>query len=314
MSEQPDRELDALLAETRAARARLRSEAAQELPPKHLDDTILAASRRAVSARPASVRKTGIRRWQVPLAAAAVIVLATSVSLLMVREGEHERVLDALPAPGAASPAATQRAAAPDTARSAEAPKAMRDDMRKEMPRALPEAVREKKSLGRAFEPVPPANEAPPFPRQNDAETGGAADDRAPAPAPAKATEAPAGPLDEVIRMHSRIATEPPRASAPAAPNSTAPSASGTAGRLSGAGTFTQRKLQLEDSAKAEREQDPASSLERIRKRWEAGDRSGAAAALAEFLEAHPDYELPSGFPVPRRTPAPVKESGPGNR
>ncbi|MEO8038358.1 MAG: hypothetical protein ABI794_06280 [Betaproteobacteria bacterium] len=314
MSEQTDREIEALLAQTRSARARLRSEAAHELPPKHLDDTILAASRRAVSARPVPARKAGVRRWQVPLAAAAVIVLATSVSLLMVREGEHERVLAPLPVPADVSPPATGQAAAPDTARSGEAVNALRDEMRKETPRAQPLEDREKKSVGQVVAPFPPASEAPRSARRNDAETGTTAHDQAPAPAAAEAERAAAQPADEGSTVDSRIGTEPAPGSAAAVPPPPTSSASGTAGRLSGAGNFNQHKPLPREGAKAELEQDPASRLDLIRKRWEAGDRIGAAAALAEFLEAHPDYELPPGYPVPRPLPAPAKESGPVNR
>src|SRR5438552_1337822 len=53
-----------------------------EEPPRALDEAILAASRRAAGARPASlVAPTGRQRWYVPLAAAAVIVLAVGLTL-----------------------------------------------------------------------------------------------------------------------------------------------------------------------------------------------------------------------------------------
>src|SRR5262245_30031294 len=53
-----------------------------EEPPRALDEAILAASRRAVDARPAPlVAPTGRQRWYVPLAAAAVIVLAVGLTL-----------------------------------------------------------------------------------------------------------------------------------------------------------------------------------------------------------------------------------------
>ena len=52
-----------------------------EEPPRALDEAILAASRRAVEAHPAPlVAPTGRWRWYVPLAAAAVIVLAVAVT------------------------------------------------------------------------------------------------------------------------------------------------------------------------------------------------------------------------------------------
>jgi hypothetical protein len=58
-----------------------------EEPPRHVDQAILAASRRAVEARPAPlVVPTGRRRWYFPVAAAAVIVLAVSVAVHVERD------------------------------------------------------------------------------------------------------------------------------------------------------------------------------------------------------------------------------------
>lgn len=59
----------------------------REEPPRALDDAILAASRRAVDARPAPlVASTGRRRWYFPVAAAAIIVLAVAVTVHVERE------------------------------------------------------------------------------------------------------------------------------------------------------------------------------------------------------------------------------------
>lgn len=52
-----------------------------EEPPRHLDEAILAASRRAAHVHPAPlVPPTGRRRWYFPVAAAAVITLAVAVT------------------------------------------------------------------------------------------------------------------------------------------------------------------------------------------------------------------------------------------
>jgi hypothetical protein len=76
-------------------------ELAREEPPRHVDDAILAASRRAVHTRPAPlVVPSGRRRWYFPLAAAAVIVLAVAVTVHVERERpDAEPVMQAQTAP-----------------------------------------------------------------------------------------------------------------------------------------------------------------------------------------------------------------------
>ena len=66
----------------------------REEPARALDDAILAASRRAVDARPAPlVAPTGRRRWYFPVAAAAVIVLAVAVVAHVEREQPDVEIL-----------------------------------------------------------------------------------------------------------------------------------------------------------------------------------------------------------------------------
>jgi hypothetical protein len=66
---------------------RYRELGAQE-PPRHVDDAILAASRRAVRVHLAPlVPPTGRRRWYFPVAAAAIIMLSVAVAWHMQVEG-----------------------------------------------------------------------------------------------------------------------------------------------------------------------------------------------------------------------------------
>jgi hypothetical protein len=71
-------------------------ELAREEPPRHVDDAIRAAARRAVHTRPAPlVVPTGRQRWYFPLAAAAIIVLAVAVTMHVEREQPGEEIVSA---------------------------------------------------------------------------------------------------------------------------------------------------------------------------------------------------------------------------
>lgn len=82
-----------------------RDSVSDETPGPDLDAAILAASRRAVGARPESADRQRLRRWGPPFAAAAVIVIASSL-LLLHDERRHDAVLqDGPPVTSAPGPA-----------------------------------------------------------------------------------------------------------------------------------------------------------------------------------------------------------------
>lgn len=88
MAESEDRELDTLLADHAEVRAAYRSASIGDVPAAALDAAILAASRKAVKACPERVDRPArfMRRLAMPLSAAAVMVLATSLSFLVYEE------------------------------------------------------------------------------------------------------------------------------------------------------------------------------------------------------------------------------------
>lgn len=87
---------------------RLYRETAREVPPAHLDAPILAAARREVGARPRSFASM-LRRWQVPVSIAAVVIVSVSLVILVREEGGEPIV----PAPVPAVAPLAEQAAAP---------------------------------------------------------------------------------------------------------------------------------------------------------------------------------------------------------
>ena len=130
-------------------------ELAREEPPRALDEAILAAARRELETYPAPlVAPTGRRRWTVPVAAAAVIVLSAVVTLQIQREQPDAELTATQPASPVPqkddAPAATPPAAAPRT----------------EAPRAKPPQVAERRkaqepSLASRSAPAPAQAPAP---------------------------------------------------------------------------------------------------------------------------------------------------------
>ena len=153
-----------------------------EEPPRHVDEAILAASRRAVHVHPAPlVPPTGRRRWYFPVAAAAIIMLSVAVTWHMQVEGpDPDGYIASAPAPEA----------------SREAPAEKKIEMQ-----AAPAA--------KPFTPDPPresraARDAPPV-------AASRMEERAREPAPVAGARAPeAARADRALGKIGEQATEPP--------------------------------------------------------------------------------------------------------
>jgi len=232
----------------------------REEPPRHLDDAILAAARRAAETRPAPlVVPTGRRRWYFPLAAAAVIVLAVAVTVHVERQQPDVELAEA-PAQAPAKresftpdpkPAPSQERAPAATADSREL-RAKRDT---EPPADLQKAQKEAQNVPSS--PAPPPAASAPAPAQ-DAVSG--ARESARADAGAK----PAAPM----RQESRVRAS----SAPGA----APAAAGALGALASASP--EQWLQGIDDLKRQ------------------GRHDEAEKQLTEFRKQYPNYRIPEAI------------------
>ena len=190
-------------------------ELAREEPGGHLDAAILAASRRAVGARPG-----GVRRWAGPVSIAAVLVLGIGVSLRM--QMEQPGIESAVPQapPQQALPPQVQPALPEDKAEGVITPPAeiaTKPLQKKVAPAAprKPEAFRAGESERRvapatvpAFTPPPPA--AAPMPQAQPAPEPPRAD--APPAARGFAADAVAPAAPQRAKREAANIAEPPEA------------------------------------------------------------------------------------------------------
>jgi hypothetical protein len=120
-------------------------------PPRHVDEAILAASRRAVHVHPAPlVAPTGRRRWYFPVAAAAIIMLSVAVTWHMqVERPDPNGYVASAPAPAAqqeerkaeVQPAPAAKAFTPDPPRQEARDQAIREAPARAAPQATPQAA-----------------------------------------------------------------------------------------------------------------------------------------------------------------------------
>ena len=144
-----------------------------EEPPRHVDEAILAASRRAAHVHPAPlVAPTGRRRWYFPVAAAAIIMLSVAVTWHMQDERpDPDGYVASAPVPAAQAPKeAKVEQQKPQESRD----QAARDAPARAAPQAAPQAappqVAASRMEERAREPAPVAGaRAPEGARRSEA-------------------------------------------------------------------------------------------------------------------------------------------------
>ena len=282
-------------------------ELAREEPPRALDDAILAAARRELETRPAPlVAPTGRRRWTVPVAAAAVIVLSAVLTLHVQREQPDAEL---------GAPQISQAPARKDEA-GAVAPRA---EMQQEKLAAQPkevEAQRERVEAPKVQAQRQRAQEASPAKAAKPAQAP-AGESSALASAPAE-PKPPADPGRFSPDPGPVAAAPPPPASAPAPqtqmrqaapavppPPRAADSADATAAGPPAAVEERRAIGGLRDSARfdtralAKREavaEPPEKMLERIAVLRRDGRHKEADDLYAEFRKRFPDYRIPEAM------------------
>ena len=250
----------------------------REEPPRHLDDAILAAARRAVHTRPAPlVVPSGRQRWYFPLAAAAIIVLAVAVTVHVEREQPAE---DMLSSNTATAPAAAREAVPPapaaEPAAPARAPSA---------PAGAPPSQRrfEMRDEARAQKP-------PPAPSSDER----ARNEAAPAELQKAPTEQSAGAVMGRVEAPKAVGAPPPQA---VPPPEIKPAEKTKAAIATKGGAESQRRLDEGASSgtrlAASAVQSPEQWLQGIADLRKQARHEEADKELAEFRKRYPDYKIP---------------------
>ncbi len=288
-------------------------------PPRALDDAILAASRRAVGARPGGAdggrRGSPTARWALPASVAAVLVLSVMVTLHVQEEQ-----------PGLESPAPARRAA-PEAKR--DAPPPVPGPVVDATPAQAPqEKLAAKESVATQATPAPTASaaRAAEAVARRDAK---AASERA--AVASNATPRPAEATRDAVRTSPGFASDPPTvATAPAIDSSKAappqpvvaqaPAAPAVPAMQSAAGASAappppapavaaapaarelraRGELSRDDARPAAKLADasepPEKQLERIAALRKDGRHAEADQLLKEFRARHPGYRIPEAM------------------
>jgi hypothetical protein len=270
-----------------------------EEPPRALDEAILAASRRAHAAtrRPAEARPAplvapaGRQRWYVPLAAAAVIVLAVGLTLRVQLENPADNNVarvEEMPAKALKDQARIVEEDASRRKLEGEAREKARQDVL-----TAKEPARERSQSGPA-----------PFPAEQGARAAAVATAPA-APAPQADTRmaesmmqrAPAASAPEAPVVAAAAPPPPPAARPAPAPLASEMRAPGRSDDALGRDRAERQVASASAGATAKRLQEadetPEKALERIAELRKAGKHDEADKALAEFRKRLPDYKIP---------------------
>jgi hypothetical protein len=289
----------------------------KENPPAALDAAILAASRRAVGARP-TMAAARLRRWALPISIAAVVVLTMSLTLRV--QLERSDLESAEPMPGvSAVPPAPQSRSADDKDAPRGAALESKGEMRATAKQNQPADVRAK---AKPAAESPAALESAPS-ISSAASVRGAGEREQSAPArkamktPPARTEAPQAAAPAAA-ARGFVQSPPARPAAPAEATATAPLGAAAVPGASRSDETTGRARQApaeadanvgraasrmavedriqplaEKAGKADADLSPRDWLERIARLRRDGRTQEADESLAAFRRRYPDYEIP---------------------
>jgi len=271
-------------------------------PPQRVDDNIIAASQRVAGPRRAGFA----RRWGVPVAVAAT-VLVTSTLALMVHERQSglDAVAPQVPRagrPAKASPAEPKRAAQPEKSPPAELPGVASQPAPPVPQAAVPLDRAKQRTVETAFSGKGPATgrseRVPEIPRgveilRKSEEAKPAPSVAAPAANAGAGAIAPQPPVSDAQRVFD--AQQQIR-------STLAPAAARPAGALQESATMSQgaevvRGLTPTAAVADAKERTPEKWLDDIRKLRLEGKMAEADRELAEFKKRYPDYRLPEDLP-----------------
>jgi hypothetical protein len=266
----------------------------REEPRASVDAAILAASRRAVAARPAS------RRWAVPVSIAAVLVLAFGVTLNMQQERKGIESADSYSGPPPAAPAPAQTPM--DASSLAASPQSVPDPPpaarpAKKIPQAKLDAIapRSEMEVRAKVQQAPVEATTAPAPAEKDKSFRDQA-----APMPERKDARDATIQERALQKEANanrtattaaLARAPPAAMAPqAAP---APPAAERMKREFAPSPAAVGSIAADSQASMD---EPTRELEAIAKLRREARHEEADKALAEFRRKRPDYRIPDAM------------------
>ena len=281
--------------------SRLYRDAVRPEPSQALDEAILAAARDAAGGRPQGAQKSrSTRRWSVPFALAATVLLTVSVTLMV---HDEQQVGDASLAVPATVPARPEAESATESANSSATGSATRSA--KSRPETQAETQRVEPLAKPAYLPTPA--------ERRNAAVAGAGVVTAPAPAPAQTSADLPSSTSSFARERADKMAQPAHQPAPAAQGALATDATAPGGSIKAEmaasapapAVATPRALEksraFSSSIRQEAEAGNSASDEKSPERWiveiralkRIGRTPAAEAMLIEFRKRFPDYKLP---------------------